>query len=116
VKLENFILLENVFNDIGITKNWFKALCLGDTKLYNDGYDIVNYYVEDGICIINSGSRNNRPFTLDMIKDIITIVKQHDKVILSSSVKSMATHIERKYGGYYNVDKSVYYKGDFKWA
>jgi hypothetical protein len=47
---------------------------------------------EDGVLLINSGSVNNQPFTVGMLRQIIKAAKSFDKVIVSSSKKDSSFH------------------------
>ena len=54
MKLKDFMYVEKFFKDVGITQNWLYALANGDTFVYGDC--ILNYYHENGVVVINSGS------------------------------------------------------------
>ncbi|RLC29536.1 MAG: hypothetical protein DRH37_07325 [Deltaproteobacteria bacterium] len=93
-----------------MTPNWQLAFKLGATEIFNDDV-IVNHYVQDGICVINSGSASGGKFPLSAMRHIKKIVRQHDKVILSSEVESMVRHITVIYGGVFDSANKTYTKG-----
>ena len=93
-KLEDFTELEPIFRGVGITPNWLHALAVGYTKTYN-GYGIVNYYVEDGICMMNSGTIANGRFTKEMLKDMIRINRQYEKCIIYSERHEISRYMAK---------------------
>ena len=109
-KLADFMLVEPIFRQTGISPNWLYGLSRGETKVYNDN-TILNYYIENDVCIINSGSIDNARFCRAIIKDIISLVKNNKKVIMSSEVESMSRHCFDKYSLVFDKKKSIYTKG-----
>lgn len=108
-KLENFMLLEKLFKD-GITPNWVKALANGYTELYQDNTMILNYYIENDICLINSGSIDDTKFCKSMLRDIKSLITSHNNVIISSSVASIERYLS-KYGFTWISEQQIYSKG-----
>lgn len=107
-KLDDFLLVESIFKDIGISPNWLHALSIGYTKIYDGA--ILNYYIENNVCIINSGSIDNKRFSKTMIADIIKLIKSHKKAIISSEVGSIEKFLQ-KYGFYRDEKRKLYIKG-----
>lgn len=108
-KLEDFTLLEPIFRDVGITPNWLYALAYGKTKVY-DSYGIVNYYVENDICMINSGTIKNGRFLASMLKDMMRIDKAYEKCIIYSERHEIARYMVRL-GYRHDVENNLYIKG-----
>ena len=108
-KLEDFIELEPMFRGVGISANWLHALTYGETKVYN-GDSILNYYLQDDICVINSGSIENARFCKSLLKDIKGLITSHERVIISSNVDSIEGYL-KKHGFRYNKKTNTYIKG-----
>jgi hypothetical protein len=109
-RLQDFTELEPIFRGVGITPNWLHALAVGKTKTY-DSYGIVNYYIEDGICMINSGTINNGRFTSSMLKDMIRINRHYEKCIIYSERHEIAKYMSSRYGYIHDKDNNLYIKG-----
>ena len=103
LKLEN-CTLDELFPK-GLSKNWKYALSVGTTKYYKNG--ILNYYIENDILVINSGTISNKKFNKELLRDIKKLIISHDKVIVSSSNQNIAQY--KKYGFIFN--KNYYSKG-----
>jgi len=108
-KLADFTLVEPIFKDSGISPNWLFALSRGETKVYN-GTQILNFYILNDICVINSGSIKNERYKKSIIKDIIALIKSNKKVIISSEVESISKFLS-KYGFSHDKAKNIYKKG-----
>jgi len=106
-KLANLLSQEEIFSG-GITPNWKYALDNGFTKLYDNA--ILNYYVKDNICVINSGSIEDSTFPKSMLKDIKTLILTHKSVIISSNVASIGNYL-KKHNFSYNAENRCYMKG-----
>lgn len=109
-KLEDLSSVENLFKDYGITPNWLYALIHGYTKLYDDNTLILNYYINDDVCVINSGSVGDKRFSPSIIKDIMRLVAKYDKVVLSSSVREINGYMN-KLNFRYNEEMKSYIRG-----
>ena len=107
---EAFTALEGLFSEVGITPNWFYALAHGHTRLYNDNQLILNYYVLDGMCIVNSGSVGDAAFPKSMLRDIKELIGTYENMIISSSVLSIEPYLN-KYGFRYNSENRTYIRG-----
>lgn len=108
-KLADFEEIEPMFRDVGISKEWLQALVHGETKTYNRD-TILNYWVQDGICVINSGSIANARFCKSILKDIKDLITSHERVIISSSVDSIEGYLNKQ-GFRYNKQIKTYSKG-----
>ena len=108
-KLEDFALLEPIFKGVGITPNWLHALAHGKTKVY-DGYGVVNYIEENGICMINSGTIDNGRFTMSMLKDMVRLKDSFKKVIIYSERHEIARYLAKD-GFRHDKDNNLYIKG-----
>ncbi len=108
-KLEDFMLVESIFKHHGISPNWLHGLAHGFTRVYNDN-TILNYYIENEVCVINSGSINNTRYCKSIIRDIIHLIKSNNKVIISSEVSSIAKFLS-KYGFKRDESNNLYSKG-----
>ena len=91
----------------GITKHWLFLLRHGRTKIYDNGYGIINIYEHDGITYINSGSIKDGRFIIDMLKDLKRIVSGDEPMVVMSMVEGIASHM-KKYGFKYNKEKYCY--------
>jgi len=99
-----------IFAEVGISKEWLYALSIGKTTFYNDDTIILNYFIANDICVINSGSIRNAKFTKSMLKDIKTLINEHKSVIISSNVDTIDNYL-KKYNFRYNSEKQIYERG-----
>ncbi len=63
-----------------------------------------------GFCVINSGTIGNMRFNKSMVRDILNLIKQNNKVIISSNVESIARFLG-KHGMRYDHKNKAYIKG-----
>lgn len=109
MKLEDFTLVERFFKDVGITPNWLYALSNGETFIYDDC--ILNYYIADGVLVVNSGSIGDAMFNKSILAHIKKIIETYSCVIISSSVESISEHMVARYGFTYDKKTLTYKKG-----
>lgn len=107
-KLVNLEYVEETFKDITLTNNWTYALKNGTTFIYDEDL-ILNWYIEEEVCIINSGSFKNNSFNREILRDIRRIIAKFPKIIISSSVLSIEPFLKKK-GFSYNIDKKIYWR------
>ena len=91
----------------GISPSWQYALNHGWTRFYDNNTKILNYHIENDICMINSGSINDEKFPKSMLKDIKTLINEHKNVIIGSKVASIGNYLERL-GFRYNKEHNSY--------
>ena len=102
-KLESYTYLTDTVFGGYISPNWEYALAIGYTKLYKNGTQILNYYVQNNVCVINSGTKDEGDtFCIQLIKDIMRLDRSYDRVVISSS----NTGIEK----YMNDNGYTFYK------
>ena len=110
--MRDFLHVEKFFKHVGLSVEWFKVLTHGNTRIFDDTY-LLNYYVEEDICFINSASIDNKKFNKKMLLEIKKLILKYDKVVISSSVTTLIRRL-KKYGFEYNEEKQFYAKG-FIW-
>ena len=104
----------DLFRHDGITPEWLHCLKNGETKIYSDGYGIVNLIKENGILFVNSGTIGDRLFTREMLKDLSIISRAKGTVIISSTVKSIEKFMQN-IGYNYDDELQAYIKRSNKW-
>ena len=102
--------LDKIFGEVGISKEWLYLLIHGTTKLYNNDTVILNYLVENDICMINSVSVKDTKFPKSVLKDIKTLINEHKSVIIASKVHTIENYLKRL-GFRYNTAKKAYERG-----
>ncbi len=103
--------LTNIFETMPPPYGWWYALKYGSSKFYANDTVILNYYIADGILVINSMAKDNHKFPKSMLLDIRKLIISHDKVIIASTVQEIAQHMLLKYGFEYDKTKQIYTKG-----
>ena len=106
-KLEDWSTIDKVFKDCGLSPSWVHVLEIGLTKLYDNNTKVLNYHIENDVCIINSGSIENATFPKSMLKDIKTLINEYKSCIISSKVESIDNYLTRK-GFRYNTEYESY--------
>ena len=88
--------LYKLFNKDGIDSGWLYSLTFGSNTYYNMDTELLSTYYEEGVLIINSISINNNKFSIQLLRDIIYLVRSHNKVIFNTSVR-LSDNIMKRY-------------------
>ena len=98
-----------LFDGVGITREWLHCIKNGATKIYNNGYGIVNLFTLDGVLYVNSGSVDDGKFTTEMLKDLIRLAKLDGNIFIASDVVEIEPYM-KKLGFIYDRDIRTYIK------
>ena len=92
---------------IELPKEWSESISYDTSRLFlYDNGELLLTYMYDNYLVINSIS-TKKLFSKEIIKEIIRMLNTHDKVVLSSTVKSIGRFMS-KHGFVFDEANSLY--------
>jgi len=102
-------IINQVFDDQSyeILQKWEEIFDKGETKFFEYGF--VTHYVHEGVLYINSASIKDVQFSKRMLVYIYRLAKDHEDVVLASTVRNIRTLLDN--GFEYDYVNELYIRG-----